>query len=80
MRIKVLLFASYADAIGSPSVELELPEDATVADLVRQLRSTPGAAHLPARPLVAIDQAYARPEQRVAGATEIAVIPPVAGG
>ena len=80
MRVNVLLFASYADALGRSSVELELADDATVADLVRALRATPGAAHLPARPLVAIDQAYARPEQRLAGATEVAVIPPVAGG
>ena len=80
MRINVLLFTSYADALGRPSVELELPDDATVADLVRALRATPGASRLPARPLVALDQAYARPEQRLAGATEVAVIPPVAGG
>jgi molybdopterin synthase catalytic subunit len=80
MRINVLLFASYADALGRPSVELDLPDDATVADLVRHLRATPGAGRLPARPLVAIDQAYARPDQRLAGAIEIAVIPPVAGG
>ena len=80
MRINVLLFASYAEAMGGPSVELELPDDATVADLVSHLRATPGASRLPARPLVAVDQAYAPPEQRIAGATEIAVIPPVAGG
>ena len=80
MRINVLLFASYADTLGRASVELELPDDATVADLVSHLRATPGAARLPARPLVAIDQMYARPEQRLAGASEIAVIPPVAGG
>ena len=80
MRINVLLFASYADALGRSSVELELPDDATVDDLVRHLRAAPGASRLPARPLVALDHAYARPDQRLAGATEIAVIPPVAGG
>lgn len=80
MRINVLLFASYADALGGPSIELELPDDATVADLVGRLRARAGAAILPARPLVAIDQAYARPEQRLAGSREIAIIPPVAGG
>ena len=80
MRINVLLFASYADAFGAPRVELELPADATVADLVGRLRAQPGAALLPARPLVAVDQAYARPEQRLAGSREVAIIPPVAGG
>ena len=46
MRINVLLFASYADAFGRPSVELELPDDATVADLVSRLRASPGASRV----------------------------------
>jgi molybdopterin converting factor subunit 1 len=80
MRINVLLFASYADALGGPTVAVEVPDGATVADLVRHLRALPGAAHLPARPLVAVNQAYARAEQRLGAADEVAVIPPVAGG
>ena len=80
MRINVLLFASYADALGGPAVALDVPDGTTVADLVGRLRALPGAAHLPARPLVAVNQAYARWEQRIAPTDEVAVIPPVAGG
>ena len=80
MRINVFLFASYADALGGPTVALEVPEGTTVADLVGRLRALPGAARLPARPLVAVNQAYARWEQRIAASDEVAVIPPVAGG
>ena len=80
MRINVLLFASYADALGGPSVEVELPAGATVGDLVRQLRATPGAAALPPRPLVALNQAYAHWDQPIGRDDEVAVIPPVAGG
>lgn len=80
MRISVLLFASYADAIGRPQVELDLPEGATVGDLVATLRAGAGSGHLPARPLVAVNQAYARWDQAVRPTDEVAVIPPVAGG
>ncbi len=80
MRINVLLFASYADALGGPALSLEVPDGATVAELVGCLRAMPGAAHLPARPLVAVNQAYARWEQPIAATDEVAVIPPVAGG
>lgn len=80
MRINVLLFASYADAFGSPAVALELADGATVGDLVRQLRTAPGAGHLPARPLVAVNETYARWDQPIAATDEVAVIPPVAGG
>ena len=80
MRLSVLLFASYADALGGPSVELDVPDGATVDAVVAALRARPGAAHLPARPLVAVNQEYAPYDRRVAAADEVAVIPPVAGG
>ena len=80
MRLTVLLFASYADAFGGPSVELDLPDDATVGTVVRALRDRPGAGRLPERPLVAVNQAYAPYELAVRAADEVAVIPPVAGG
>ena len=80
MTHRVLLFASYADALGGPSVDLALPEGATVASLVERLRALPGSERLPTRPVVAVNQVYARYDQRVAPGDEIAVIPPVAGG
>lgn len=80
VTINVLLFASYADAFGASSVAVDLPNGATVAELVRELLARPGAAALPARPLVAVNQAYAALSQRLAAGDEVAVIPPVAGG
>jgi molybdopterin converting factor small subunit len=72
MTVTVLLFASYAD--------VELPAEATVADVLAALRGRPGAERLPAAPLVAVNQHYARPSSRVTAGDEVAVIPPVAGG
>ena len=80
MTIDVLLFASYADALGGSSVTIDVGEGATVQDVVAQVLALPGAAQLPKRPLVAVNQRYAKPGTTVQRGDEIALIPPVAGG
>ena len=80
MTVTVLLFASYADRLGAPAVELTLPEGATVRDVVAGLARLPGAGALPPEPLVAVNQRYAAPGHVVRAGDEVAVIPPVAGG
>jgi molybdopterin converting factor subunit 1 len=80
MTVTVLLFASYADALGAASLDLELPRDATVRDLVDAVRERPGAGSLPSSPLVAINLHYASADSIVREGDEVALIPPVAGG
>jgi molybdopterin converting factor subunit 1 len=80
MSVTVLLFASYADALGAPSLTVDLPAGATVADVLTAVRARPGAGGLPPRPLVAVNQRYASPSSPVAAGDEVALIPPVAGG
>ncbi|HEU4564411.1 MAG TPA: MoaD/ThiS family protein [Gemmatimonadaceae bacterium] len=80
MTITALLFASYADALGRSTVELPLAPGATVADALVCIRALPGGDRLPPAPLLAVNQVYARPGQRLAPGDELAVIPPVAGG
>ena len=80
MTLRVLLFAAYADALGGPAVDVALPEGATVGELVSRLCTLPGGDRLPPRPVVAVNHRYARYEQVLSGAEEVAVIPPVAGG
>jgi molybdopterin converting factor subunit 1 len=80
MTVTVLLFASYADALGASSVELALPAGATVRDVVTALGRLPGADRLPPAPLVAVNQSYATYDGAVSAGDEVAVIPPVAGG
>jgi molybdopterin converting factor subunit 1 len=80
MSVTVLLFASYADALGASSLTLDLPAGTTVSDLLAQIRRRPGADHLPASPLVAVNQQYASPSSLVRSGDEVALIPPVAGG
>ena len=80
MSVTVLLFASYADALGAPSVSVDLPDEATVADVLAAVGRRPGAELLPASPLVAVNQRFAVSSTRVSAGDEIALIPPVAGG
>lgn len=80
MSVTVLLFASYADALGTQSVAVDVPAEATVADVLAAIRQHPGAAVLPKQPLVAVNQRYARVNTPVAAGDEVAIIPPVAGG
>ena len=80
MSVTVLLFASYADALGASSLSMELPEHATVADVLGALRSRAGSERLPPAPLVAVNERYAAVTSAVRDGDEVAVIPPVAGG
>ena len=80
MTVTLLLFASYADALGASSLDLELPRESTVGDLLSTVRAHPGAHSLPPSPLVAVNQRYATLESIVQDGDEVALIPPVAGG
>ncbi len=80
MSVRVLLFASYAEALGRDEVALDVPVTATVADVLEQLRTLPGAERLPPKPLVAVNARYAHLADLVSAGDEVAVIPPVAGG
>jgi molybdopterin converting factor subunit 1 len=80
MNVTVLLFASYADALGCPEIELALPAGSTVGDALRRIGALPGAERVPPKPLVAVNQRYASLEQALSSGDEVALIPPVAGG
>ena len=80
MTVTVLLFASYADAIGNAELALTLPPGSTVGDALEHVGRLPGAERVPPAPLVAVNERYAPLDQRLAQGDEIALIPPVAGG
>jgi molybdopterin converting factor subunit 1 len=80
VSINVLLFAAYADMLGTQTLAVDLPAGSTVADLIAQIRRRPGAERLPASPLVAVNQQYASASSPIELGDEVALIPPVAGG
>jgi len=80
MTVTLLLFASYAEALGATTLDMELPRESTVGDLLTVIRSRPGADRLPPTPLVAVNERYANLDSVVREGDEVALIPPVAGG
>ena len=80
MRLTVRLFAGLRERAGAPTIDLELPEPSTVADLLGALDGTP-IGGLPARSfIVAVNREYAGPGVPVRAGDEVALIPPVSGG
>jgi molybdopterin synthase catalytic subunit len=82
MTVSVRLFAILRERAGRDSVEIELPEGATVGDAFARLAETPGLADLVERmPLrMAVNREYASEAAPIAAGDELAVIPPISGG
>jgi sulfur-carrier protein len=80
ITIQVLLFGSYAEALGRDSLELKLDSPAMIRDAVARLRSLPGGDRIPARPLCALNLSQVPVESRVAADDQLAILPPLAGG
>jgi molybdopterin synthase sulfur carrier subunit len=76
----VLLFASYAEALGGRQVTVPLTAPCAARDVVSALRALPGGDRLPSAPLVAVNHAWVDESHLVQSGDEVAVIPPVAGG
>jgi molybdopterin synthase catalytic subunit len=73
MRLTVRLFAGLKERAGAPTVDLDLPDPATVADV--------RSAFAPDLPyIVAVNRVYAGDEEPVGAGDEVALIPPVSGG
>jgi molybdopterin converting factor small subunit len=80
MRVRVRLFAGTRDAVGAPSVEVDVGEGARVDDVMDALCAThPRLARYRPHALFAVDGAFVPSTTRVVG-KEIAVMPPVSGG
>ncbi|HVX34060.1 MAG TPA: molybdenum cofactor biosynthesis protein MoaE [Solirubrobacterales bacterium] len=82
MTVTVRLFAILRERAGSDSVEIELPEGATVGDAFACLADAPGLAELVGRlPLrMAVNREYAGEETAIRAGDELALIPPISGG
>lgn len=81
MKVKVLLFASLADRVGTGTEEIEVPPPATVTDLWERLVAIhPELGEISSRPMVACDMEYAGWDRELAGVREVAFLPPVSGG
>lgn len=81
MRVKVRFFAGTRDAVGAPSVERDVQDGATLAQLLDELeRAHPRLAPYRAHALLAVDGAFVPPTTRLRAGAEVAIMPPVSGG
>lgn len=80
MRLHILLFGITKEIVGQQQLALELPQEANVGYLLRNLKeSYPALEHLDSM-LVAVNNEYSSQEQLLSESDEIAIIPPVSGG
>ncbi len=81
IQVEVVFFASLRDRAGTGSAAIELPDGATVANLVEVL-SEQFPDLVPALPIavVAINQEYASHDVRLTDGDQVAIFPPVSGG
>jgi molybdopterin synthase sulfur carrier subunit len=85
MSTKLIYFAWVRERIGKPEEDVELPAGVeTVADLLRWLKSRgeeyENALQYPDVIRVAINQEHVGHREKIAGAREIALFPPMTGG
>jgi len=81
MIVRVRLFAAVRDAAGCPSLDVELPEGADVAQLRRELaQRLPEISDLIGRAMFALGSRYATDGEKIAANDDVALIPPVSGG
>jgi molybdopterin converting factor subunit 1 len=81
MRVRVLFFGMLKEMVGKSADTIELPDDASVADILKQYGSQfPRLqAVLPSLAL-AVNQQYASPGTKLKSDDEVAMLPPVSGG
>jgi molybdopterin converting factor subunit 1 len=81
MLVRVLLFGALKDLRARENETFELPEEATVAELLRQFIATvPQLGKYAGSLAIAVNREYALPTQALHEGDEIALLPPVSGG
>jgi MoaE-MoaD fusion protein len=80
MKVTVRLFAGLRERAGGQHVDVELPDGASVGDLLAAMASTPVGRLEPGQCVVAINREYAPASAVVRAEDEVALIPPVSGG
>lgn len=81
VKIRLVMFATARDAVGSDEIEIELSDGARLGDLQQTLLSRyPDLAAIWPRLAVAVDGELADSGMALADGCEVALLPPVSGG
>lgn len=76
MQVRVRLFAALRERAGTGELELELPDGASVADVLERLRDLVDGVPV----VMAVNHEYAGDDAALSAGDELALIPPVSGG
>jgi molybdopterin converting factor subunit 1 len=81
VKIRVRLFASFREAVGSGTLDWEAPEGASVSEVMAALRAAyPRLGPAAEKAMLAVNQEYVGGDLRLHDGDELALIPPVSGG
>lgn len=81
MKVKVLLFASCSDVVGSRNLDLDPASGTSVQDLIDGLiQKYPSFAGLERSIMISVNQEYVERDHVLVEGDEVAMIPPVSGG
>ena len=80
MIVTVRLFAGLRERAGSDRLDVEIPDGASVADLLAAMDGTPVGPLGPRSCVVAVNREYADGSFPVRVGDEVALVPPVSGG
>lgn len=81
MRVRVLLFGVLKDLLARAEETVQLPDSATVGDLLAQYQAeVPRLSDVLPSLAVAVNQQYVSAQSRLKENDEVALLPPVSGG
>lgn len=80
MKLTILAFSVVKEIFHGNSIQIELPQGATTADLKALLNSQYPALLQLATYLIAVNNEYSTEQKIIQEGDEIAIIPPVSGG
>ena len=80
MKLKIALFGIAKEIVGSSSLDLDTPDQQSVAGLMAQLRTRYPALNELTSFAVAVNSDYAADDYQLHERDEVALIPPVSGG
>jgi molybdopterin synthase catalytic subunit len=81
VKVEIQFFSYFKDVAGCSTTTEELPERATVHQLMQRIHERfPKLAPAARSTLIAIDLEYASPDQQLKDGDQVSLFPPVQGG
>jgi len=81
MKLRVKLYASFREIVGSKEEELDMPPGTTVQDLLDSyVKRFPQMARYKDHIILSVNKEYGHPNKVLKDGDEISFLPPVSGG